>query len=304
MDDEGPQNSVDNTASTVLPPDLARLYPFARHFHRLPDGQRMHYIDVGSGPVVVMLHGNPTWSWMYRNLALALADGFRCIVPDHIGCGFSDKPQDYPYTLAQHIRNVRSLLDRLGIKHFDLVAHDWGGAIGMGLAGRSPGEVGRIALMNTAAFQGDMPMRIAVCKVPYLGAFLVRGMNAFASGAVRMACQRPLPRDVARGFVWPYRNWHDRVATLRFVQDAPLSNSHPSYAELARVERSLADLVDKPMLLCWGMRDFCFTPRYLAEWRQRFPKAEAIEYKQAGHYVLEDESEQVTTRISDFLRGR
>jgi len=286
-----------------LPPDLAAQYPFSRHFFTLPEGERMHYIDKGEGPVVVMLHGNPTWSWMYRNLVQTLSGSFRCIVPDHIGCGLSDKPQDYPYTLSRHIRNVRLLLDKLGVGEFNLVAHDWGGAIGMGLAGRMQAGVGRIVLFNTAAFpSAEIPLRIAVCKVPYLGAFLIRGLNAFAGAAVHMAVVRPLAPSVARGFLWPYRNWADRVANHAFVRDIPLSEGHASHAELKRVEAGLAGLSDKPTLLLWGMRDWCFTPAFLAQWRKRFPCAEVVEYPQAGHYLLEDEGADAILRIGDFLR--
>ena len=263
----------------------------------------MHYIDKGEGPVVLMLHGNPTWSWMYRNLVQALAPHFRCIVPDHIGCGLSDKPQDYPYTLSRHIRNVRLLLEKLGVEDFSLVAHDWGGAIGTGLAGRMPEKVRQIVLFNTGAFPSqEIPLRIAVCKVPYLGALLIRGGNAFAGMAVHMAVERRLPPEVARGFLWPYRNWADRVANHAFVRDIPLSEKHESYAELRRVESSLAGLSEKPMLLLWGMKDWCFTSKFLAEWRRRFPGAAVVEFPGGGHYLLEDEGAAAIPRIVEFLR--
>ncbi|MFA5257755.1 MAG: alpha/beta fold hydrolase [Opitutales bacterium] len=291
-------------AATALPPDIAKQYPFAPRFVTLPDGQRMHYIDEGQGPVVLLLHGNPTWSFMYRNLVRALSPHFRCIAPDHIGCGLSDKPQHYDYTLARHILNAEYLLDSLGIGDFNLVAHDWGGAIGSGVAGRRPERVGRIMLMNTAAFRSlRIPLRIAVCKVPLLGALLIRGLNAFAGGAVHMASTRPLPEDVRRGYLYPYRNWRDRVANLRFVQDIPLSKTHPSYAELARVEDALVALAGKPMLLCWGMRDWCFSPKFLDEWIRRFPAAKVERFAAAGHYLTEDASEEVCESALEFMQG-
>ena len=300
----GRNSDLPDNASAVLPPDLAQMYPFQRRYFRLPDGARMHYVDEGQGPVVLMLHGNPTWSWMYRDLIKALAPRFRCIAPDHVGCGFSDKPQDYPYTLAQHIRNVKALLDHLEIKSYSLVAHDWGGAIGMGVAGFGPDRVEKIALMNTAAYTSmEIPFRIAVCKIPGFGALAIRGFNAFAGAAVRMAVVRPLPPQVKKGFLWPYRNWHDRVANLRFVQDIPLHPKHMSYTTLERIEQCLQFLSDKPMLLSWGMRDWCFTPRFLDGFRARFPKAEVAEYADGGHYLLEDEGPRAIPRIAAFLRG-
>jgi haloalkane dehalogenase len=285
-----------------LPQELAKLYPFRRNYLRLPDGERLHYVDEGNGPVVLMLHGNPTWSWMYRNLVAALSPHFRCIAPDHIGCGFSDKPQDYPYTLSRHIRNAGILLEKLGVEHFSLVAHDWGGAIGAGVAGRVPGKVEKLVFFNTAAFRsGAIPMRIAVCKIPYLGAFLIRGCNAFAGAAVHMAVTRPLPPEVARGFLFPYQNWADRVANHAFVRDIPLSPKHESYGELKRVEESLPLLAGKETLLLWGMRDWCFTPAFLGQWRRRLPRAEVHEYPDGGHYLLEDEGTDAIARIRDFL---
>jgi cis-3-alkyl-4-acyloxetan-2-one decarboxylase len=289
---------VDNS----LPPELARLYPFEPHFHVLPDGVRMHYVDEGKGPVVLMLHGNPTWSWMYRDLIRALSKDFRCIAVDHVGCGLSDKPQEYSYTLSRHISNVRSLVDALGINSFSLVAHDWGGAIASGLAVGVPDRVGRLVLMNTSAFVGRIPFRIAVCKIPFFGAVAIRGFNAFAGAAVRMAVEKPLPKDVARGFLWPYRSWRNRVANLRFVQDIPLSFSHPSFAVLDNIDRSLGVLSERPMMLLWGMRDWCFTPRFLGGWIKRFPNAQVVRYENAGHYVLEDAGEAALSAIGGFLR--
>lgn len=297
-------SSPDNmpSAPAALPADLMRLYPFAAHYHSLPDGQRMHYIDEGRGPVIVMLHGNPSWSFLYRDFVKKLSGSFRCIVPDHIGCGLSDKPQDYRYTLGQHIRNVESLLDSLGVGDFNLVAHDWGGAIGCGLAARRHDRVGRVMLMNTAAFRSmRIPLRIAVCKVPFLGALLIRGMNAFAGAAVHMAVERKLPDDVRGGYLFPYRNWHDRVANLRFVQDIPLYKAHRSYSTLAAVEDGLATLEGKPVLLAWGMRDWCFSPSFLAEFRRRFPAATVHEYADCGHYLPEDAGEDLLMRAEAFF---
>jgi cis-3-alkyl-4-acyloxetan-2-one decarboxylase len=112
----------------------------------------------------------------------------------------------------------------------------------------------------------------------------------------------PLPHDVARGYVQPYRSWADRVANLRFVQDIPMKRTHPSYARLRCIESGLASLAGKPMLFCWGLRDWCFTPRFLAEWRRRFPDAKVLTFEKAGHYVIEDAGEEVVTAIRAFMR--
>lgn len=288
----------------ALPEALREQYPFTVKRHQTLWGSQS-YVDEGEGPAVLLVHGNPTWSFMYRNLIPELVGrGFRCIAPDHLGCGLSDKPQSgFGYTLAEHIDNLVGLVDdELKLDHFHLVVHDWGGAIGMAVAARLAKRVGRIQVLNTAAWhEGFIPLRIALCRVPGLGQWLVRGLNAFAAGATVMAVQKPLSPQVKAGFVFPYGNWHDRIATHRFVLDIPRRPSHPSYQRLTEVEAGLELLKGNAMQVCWGMKDWCFDTRFLAGWRQRFPAAHIIEYPEAGHYLLEDAREEVIAAIADFL---
>lgn len=288
-----------------LPPDIRLEYPFASHTLDLAGGATMHYLDEGSGPVVLMLHGNPTWSFYYRNLVKELtAAGFRCIVPDHIGCGLSDKPQDYNYCLAQRIEDVEALLDYLEIDAFSLVAHDWGGAIGCGVAGRRAEAVRKITLLNTGAFLSKrIPFRIAAIKVPLLGEAIIRGLNGFAGPATTMAVKVPLAPTVRRGMLWPYRSWSDRVAIWNFVKDIPLRQGHRSHTALAEVEAGLAKLADKPVQLIWGAKDFCFTTHFHDRFKQFFPQAESVVYPDYGHYILEDAGKGAWRAITKFLGG-
>jgi haloalkane dehalogenase len=232
-----------------------------------------------------------------------LAPDYRCVAVDHIGCGLSDKPQEYAYTLDQHIRNLCALIETLDLRNITLVAHDWGGCIGMGAAGRMPDRFARFVLMNTAAFRSTrMPFRIAVCRWPVLGAIGVRGFNLFARAALTMAVnKRALSQEARRGLLAPYDSWGHRVAIHRFVLDIPMSAEHPSYGTLVEVEESLSKQVGKLMLLVWGMRDWCFTPEFLTEWRQRFPEAEVVEFAEAGHYLFEDEPEGLKGVVRGFL---
>jgi cis-3-alkyl-4-acyloxetan-2-one decarboxylase len=250
------------------------------------------------------VHGNPTWSFAFRNLIKALSPNFRVLAVDHIGCGFSDKPQDYSYRLAQHVANLERFIVGLDLREITLFAHDWGGAIGMGAATHLPDRFERFVLFNTAAFRSQrMPLRIAVCRVPGLGALGVRGLNLFSRAALQMAVARPdrLTPAVRRGYLAPYSSWHDRIAVLRFVQDIPLTASHPSYATLASIEEGLPTLSDRPMLLVWGERDWCFTTEFLDEFQRRFPQAEALRLPDAGHYVFEDAAEPILARVKEFL---
>jgi len=283
-----------------MPDDI--LYPFVAQKISI-QGHTLSFLDQGQGRVIVMLHGNPTWSFFYRNLAILLQDKYRVIVPDHMGCGFSDKPQDYSYTLKTHIDNLETLLVDLDIEKFSLVVHDWGGAIGMGLAVRIPERVESVVVMNTAAFPSQrIPLRIRMCRVPLLGDLIVRGFNGFARGALTMAVVNKMAPTVARGYLEPYDSWAHRIALLRFVQDIPLTPKDASWKSLTEIDQGLKLLQDIPMLILWGGRDFCFTRHFYNAWLQRFPGAESHFFPDAGHYVLEDAFNTMAPRLTTFFQ--
>jgi len=264
----------------------------------------MSYLDEGprDAPVMLCVHGNPTWSFYWRALVEHYAGRFRVVVPDHIGCGLSDKPQGWPYQLAGHISNLEKLVDHLGLDDITRVVHDWGGAIGMGLATQRPECFQRFVVTNTAAYLSqDIPLSIASCRIPVLGKITVRGLNGFARAATLRAVVRPLSVAAKRGLLLPYDSWKNRIATLKFVEDIPLAPSHPSYETLARIDAGLVQLVDKPMMLCWGDDDFCFTPKFRAEWERRFPDARVHAWSDVGHYVMEDAPDRLISAMEDWL---
>ncbi len=267
----------------------------------------MSYVDEGgeAGEAVLMLHGNPTWSFFYRGLIKELSPDIRCIAPDHIGMGLSDKPQDYAYTLESRIRDVLALIDSLGLSVVHLVVHDWGGAIGFGVATRRPELIGKITILNTAAFISDrLAFRIALCRLPWFGRVLVRGLNGFAWPAVSMAMNhRELTRVEAQGFLLPYGNWNDRVAVDGFVQDIPIEGHHRSRLVLSEIERRLSCLDQHSILVVWGLADFCFDGTFLRRWLELFPKARVIRLEGVGHYVLDDGGTRAITPIVEFLKG-
>ena len=281
-------------------------YPFASHWLEL-GGARLHYLDEGprDGPPLVMCHGNPTWSFYYRTLIPDLSQTYRVIVPDHVGCGLSDKPQDYPYTLEQHIRNLETLVAHLDLHAITFVLHDWGGAIGMGAAVAQPQRFTRFALMNTAAFRAERcPWRIRLCHVPGLGALGVQGMNLFIKAAIRMAAERKerMTPAVRAGLSAPYDSWANRIAVLRFALDIPLKPSHPTFQTLTDIENGLGQFADHPVLLLWGMKDWCFTPQFLDRFLEYLPNAEVERLADAGHYIVEDAHERVVPLLEDFLK--
>lgn len=287
---------------------VARPYPFASHFLDRR-GIKLHYLDEGSGDPVVMLHGNPTWSYYYRNLVAALRDRFRCIVPDHIGCGLSDKPQPprYDYSLDSRVADLHTLLDHLGVRqNVTLVLHDWGGMIGMAWAARRVEAVKRLVILNTAAFHlpttKRFPFRLWLGRNTRLGAWLIRSCNLFARHAANVAVRRrPLPPDVREWYLKPYDSWANRVAVLKFVQTIPLKLSEPGYDIVSETEAALPKLADRPALICWGMRDFVFSAEFLEEWKRRLPQAEVYEFGDCGHYILEDASDEVISLIDEFV---
>jgi len=250
-----------------------------------------------------MVHGNPTWSFYYRKLVTLLSEKYRVIAPDHMGCGLSDKPQQYDYTLKNHISALNHLLDHLKIDNYSLVVHDWGGPIGIGCGVKKPERVDKLLLFNTAAFRSTrIPFRIRICRYPFIGSLIVRGLNGFCLPATFMAVNKRLPADVKKGYLQPYNSWANRVAINAFVRDIPLSPSHPSYSDLGAVEEGLDSLRKRniPMMVIWGAKDFCFNDHYYNEWRRRFPDADYHYLKDCGHYVLEDgwpEIQQLATRF-------
>jgi cis-3-alkyl-4-acyloxetan-2-one decarboxylase len=285
----------------------SELYPFTGHYFD-HGGLRQHYLDEGSGAPVVMLHGNPSWSFYYRHLVLTLRDRYRVIAPDHIGCGLSDKPGDdrYSYTLRQRVDDLEALLESLDLReNITLVVHDWGGMIGMAYASRHPERIARLVILNTGAFHlpqsKTFPLALKVCRTP-LGALLIRGGNAFARAAARVGCKRrPMSAELRAAYCAPYNSWRNRIATLRFVQDIPLAPGDPGYELISEVQNGLHRFAGKPMLILWGEQDFVFDRHFLAEWRRRFPQAEVHAFDDCGHYILEDARAEVIPLIYDFL---
>jgi haloalkane dehalogenase len=300
---------VTEIAAPALPPSVPRdLYPFdGRYFER--DGLRMHYLDEGVGlHPVVMVHGNPTWSFYFRSLVLALRDRTRVLVPDHIGCGLSDKPGDdaYHYTLESRIADLEAWLDHVAPHGpLTLMAHDWGGMIAMGWAARNVDRVSRIVLMNTAAFHLPddmrMPPTLAFVRNTRLASWMVKYGNLFARGASWMASARRMPRTLRDAYCAPYDTPENRIATLRFVQDIPLSPGDPAWDPVSEIERALPHFAQTPSLLLWGEKDFVFRPAVLDVFERHWPNAESHRFPHAGHYVLEDAASEIPTIVRDFF---
>ncbi|MCL2818962.1 MAG: alpha/beta fold hydrolase, partial [Actinomycetia bacterium] len=244
----------------------------------------MHYIDRGCGSPVVMVHGNPTWSYFYRDLIDDLSGTHHIIAPDHIGMGLSDKPQDAAYDLAFHIENLTRLIEHLELEDITLIVHDWGGAIGMGYAVDHIDIVSKIVILNSAAFfDPHIPLRIRVCRGA-VGGSLTRRLNLFARAASFMATDRALTKEEKAAYLEPYATFEDRIGITSFLQDIPIEKGHGTRPVLDRIESKLPSLTSDVLIL-WGMRDFCFTEHFLDRWRAIFPQAQVVRYEHAGHYI-------------------
>ncbi|WP_408096401.1 alpha/beta fold hydrolase [Peredibacter sp. HCB2-198] len=280
---------------------LEKVYPFRSHFLQL-EKHNLHYVDEGQGKPILMLHGNPTWSFYYRNLIQTFSPKFRTIVPDHMGCGMSDKPQDYDYSLETHIQNTYQLIRFLGLSKITLIVHDWGGAIGFGLVTRYPELFEKIVILNTAAYPSEhIPQRINLLRQGKFGEWLTRKWNLFAWPATFMTTTKALPKAIKAGYLLPYDSWDNRVAVARFVQDIPMERDHKTWKTLNDIESKLRSL-PQPKLILWGGKDFCFNHHFFEKWVEIYPEANAHWFAKAGHYVLEDALDDVSTKIWEFIK--
>jgi haloalkane dehalogenase len=303
--------------------DWRQLYPFKSHWID-SDAGRMHYID--EGPIssngrpapecLLFVHGNPTWSFHWRRLILALRDRYRCIAPDHLGCGLSDKPRQF-MTMTDHVRHLLELINELSLERVTLVAQDWGGAIGLSAMVPRRDLLQRVVLFNTAAFTPRyIPWRIRACRFPIFGRLAVQGANLFSRAALRMTLARlaKLDPEVEAGYLYPCHSWVNRQAVYGFVRDIPaprgaiptsfdeeLASEDSTFGALAVTEWALPKFADRPSCLIWGMQDWCFRPDCLQRFIEAWPRAEVHRLMDVGHWVVEDAPDDALNIVTQFL---
>ncbi len=276
-------------------------YPFAAHTHDLPAG-RMHYVDEGEGRPVVFVHGNPAWSFLYRRPIAELRGSHRCIAPDHLGFGLSDKPRDWSYLPEHHAENFARLMDSLDLRDVTLVVGDWGGPIGLSWAIANPERVRSLAITNTwcwpvhrdlhfVGFSGFMGGPI--------GRALVRRRNFFATSVMKKAFgdATRLTPEIHGQYLAPLAEPREREGTWVFPRQ--IVRSRPWLAELAAGLPRLAERVD--VMLLWGMRDIAFREKELARWEGLFPKSRTLRFPDGGHYLPEEHPEQFCRELKTFL---
>ena len=287
-------------------------YPFESRF-LMVDGQRLHYVDEGEGETLLFLHGNPTWSYLYRHQIAELRRDHRCIAVDHLGYGFSDKPRRADYSMRAHIMRLGLFIDRLELKDITLVVQDWGGVIGLGWAVRNKARVKRLVIMNTTGFAPrrlrdlrPLPRGLLLLyplKIPGLGELLVQGLNGFARWLVPLGIhhRERLTADEMSGYLEPYASWKSRRAHLASVRQIPLLPTHPTHRLLQEIGWEL-DGWQVPTQLIWGMRDPVFVPWFLEEFERRLPNhADSVRIEDASHFLQDDVPERVTETIRHFV---
>jgi pimeloyl-ACP methyl ester carboxylesterase len=271
-------------------------------------GYRMHYVDEGKGETVLMVHGNPSWSFYFRELVKALRGTNRCLVPDHVGMGLSDRPGEerYRYTLKSRIDDLDELVSRVVPEGpVTLVLHDWGGMIGMGWAVRHPERVKAVVAFNTACFrlpsEKDFPGLLKILRGPVSG-IPIRAL-ALARRSVLSTCtaKKKLSPEAMDAYLSVCDGWDESLAVHRFVQDIPLVPGDPAWDLVVDIESKLGAFRETPMFLPWGMKDWVFDEAFLNGWTRRFPRARVERFDDCGHFLLEDAPERLVPLISGFV---
>ena len=276
------------------------LYPFTSHYFHSADG-RMHFVDEGSGPPIVMVHGTPTWSFLHRHLIARLARRHRVIAVDHLGFGLSDKPPKAPYAPSDHAARLVALLDVLDVSDATFVVHDFGGPVGLGAALQRLERVEHLVLFNTWMWSlSDDPTIVRGARLlgGRMGQLLYRRFGFAVNVMMPMAVgdRRVLTPAIRRHYSAPLATPNDRSATWACAR-ALLGSSD----WFDRLWEQRERLRGKPMLLLWGMKDPTFGASYLERWRREFPKAHAHTFRTSGHFVPEEVPAEIVPIIDQFI---
>jgi len=259
----------------------------------------------GEGEPVVCVHGEPTWGYLYRKFISPLSESNRVVVPDHMGFGKSDTPQDKPYTLAQHIDNLTRLLLELDLKDVTLVFQDYGGPISFGFATSHPDRVKRLVIMNTG-----VGVLLAGAKT-WISDMEEKGIYEDVLGEMASFIPRMFASTLAHGtadetmiraYTAPFPNRASCIGAIAFPRDIPVGDDHPSAGTMRSIQKKLGLLSDKAKILIWGMQDPIFPKRMLDWWKKIYPGTETHELSEAGHFLQEDQPEKIVSIITDFLR--
>lgn len=269
---------------------------------RVRDGE-LHYLEEGSGPAILFVHGTPTNSYEYRHLIAALSTRFRCIAPDHLGFGQSERPSSFPYTPEAHATVLRELVDRLGLDRFTLVVHDFGGPIGLPLALEPDARVTRLVIMNTWAWPLDDDPNMSR-GARFIGGAVGRFLYRYANASLRLIMpsaygdRRKLTKEIHARYLHVFRDPAARVLVLHALAKS-LLGSRAHYQLLLDRLHLLRRI---PTLIVWGLKDSAFQPYQLERWRTLLPEARVATIAEAGHWPHEEDPARVVAEIERFLK--
>jgi haloalkane dehalogenase len=272
------------------------LYPFEDRWLDL-DGHRVHYVDEGHGPTLLLLHGNPTWSFLYRNIIQELRGQFRCIAVDYPGFGLSTAAPGYGFTPREHSVVLEKLVVALELEDVTLMVQDWGGPIGLGLASRLPERFVGFVIANTWAWPADAKAtRFSNLMGGPIGRFAIRHFNAFVNVLIPAGTARKLPKEVMRAYRGPFRTRSARMATAIFPREIVASRAY-----LAEVEAGLSRIASKPALILWGTKDPAFQAYHRQRFELTFTRHRSVLLEGARHYIQEDAPERIAEEIRHFV---
>lgn len=277
-------------------------YPFDSHFVEVPDG-RLHYVDEGSGETLLLLHGTPTWSFLYRTVIADLRADYRVVAPDQLGFGFSRAREGYSFRPEEQARNIAAFIDALDLRDITLVVHDYGGPVGLNYALAQPHKIKRLVILNTWLWdlRADWQKRLAG---GFLGSRLGRWLCLNHNFEVNVifpyafADRRKLTPTVHAHYRQPAQDAQTRYAIWVYGRELLASGSW--YASLWARHETLRTI---PTLLLWGMKDPVFGPAYLARWQSALPAAQTVMLPDAGHYVQEEAGMALVPPLRAFLAG-
>lgn len=277
-----------------------RLFPFESRYADV-GGARVHYVDEGSGRPLLLLHGNPTWSFLYRELITGLRDRFRCIAPDHPGFGLSRAPAGYGFTAAEHAGVLEQLVLHLDLDGVTMMVQDWGGPTGFAVATRHPERFGAFVIGNTWAWPKSDPGTQAFSRFlgGPIGRRLIERRNLFVEQVIPAGVRRrTLSEEVMEAYRGPFPTPASRRPTHIFPREILAARPF-----LADVERGLSVLRERPALIVWPTRDVAFRGRELRRWEQAFPDHHTVALDGAGHYIQEDAAQEIVAAIRQWDRG-
>ena len=290
---------------------LGDLYPFQDRYVRLSDGTTMHYVEWGGGlrkPTLLLLHGNPTWSFLYRDWIRPLSRVARVVAVDHAGFGRSDHPSDPRYySLERHVANLEELVAELGLRRVVPVMQDWGGPIGLGYATRHPDDLAGLVLLNTWAFTERerlrLPLLFRMLRAPGIGELAYGRRNLFVEGFIPRLMQKPLPPAVMDGYRHPFPTRESRTGVVQFPRLIPDRPSHPEWPAMDRIEKALPGL-DVPTTILWGGKDPAFPKRFAWAFSKALPRhPQPVFFDNAGHWLQEDIPSLLVPRVASFARS-